>query len=516
MDKRKLGIALSVAIAVVLVVGIALALIFFVFVGGRAYPRNAPALDLRDQALSAEDFDRVQEKLPGTYILWNIPFQNGSLSSGEKELKVTSLTDGDVEVLDYALGLETVDGWECDDYVQLARLQQRHPNAQVQFALNISGVNCNWQTKRITVDGLTDEDAEKLCSLSHLEQVRISGCTDYALLRQLQQDHPQWDMTYTVTFGDEEFAYDEAQIRGVDATYEQITGALETMPNLTKLELVNPRAEGEALVALQADYREKGVDITWQVELYGQTVSSDATELDISGAAVKSCEEVEQAVQCLPKLEKLIMSDCGIDSKTMAAFRERQRENYKVVWTVHLSSKCKARTDDTYFMPIQQGEYYFLDKHSEELKYCEDMVCIDLGHHKIHNIDFVAYMPKLKYLILAHTEVQDVSPIVNCQELVYLEVDWSTIRSYEPIAQLKKLEDLNLNQTYCDITPILSMTWLKNLWAPGRSGSVQLKLLEALPDTHVQLQDKNPAGQGWRNLDNYYAMRDYLGMYYME
>lgn len=516
MDKRKLGIALSIAIAVVLVAGIALALIFFVFVGGHAYPKNAPALDLRDRELTVAEFDRIQEKLPDTYILWSIPFQDGTISSGDKTLKVTSLSDGDVEVLDYALGLETVDGWECDDYVQLSRLQHRHPNADVQFDLTISGVDCDWETKRITVDGLTEEDAEKLCALSHLEQVRISGCTDYALLRTLQQEHPQWDMAYTVTFGEEEFDYDEKTIRGTDATYEQITGALETMPNLKTLELVNPQAEGETLVALQEAYREQGVDITWQVELYGQTVSSDATELDISGAEVKSCEEVEQAVQCLPNLEKLIMSDCGIDSETMAAFRERQRENYKVVWTVYLGSKCKVRTDDTYFMPIKQGEYYFLDKYSEELKYCEDMVCMDLGHHKIHNIDFVAYMPHLKYLILAHTEVQDVSPIVNCQELVYLEVDWSTIRSYEPIAQLKSLEDLNINQTYCDITPLLSMTWLKNLWAPGRSGSVQLQLLEALPDTHVQLYDKNPAGQGWRNLDNYYAMRDYLGMPYMD
>ncbi len=210
------------------------------------------------------------------------------------------------------------------------------------------------------------------------------------------------------------------------------------------------------------------------------------------------------------------MSDCGIDNETMAAFRERQRENYKVVWTVYLSDKAKARTDDIYFMPIQQGEYYLLDQHTENLKYCEDMICIDVGHHAIHNIDFVSYMPNLKYLIIAHTEVQDVSPIVNCQELIYLEVDWSTIRDYTPITKLKKLEDLNLNQTWCDLTPITEMTWLKNLWIPGRGYRWGQMLTEALPNTRVQYQKGNAPGEGWRNLQNYYDMRDILGMEYMK
>ena len=141
---------------------------------------------------------------------------------------------------------------------------------------------------------------------------------------------------------------------------------------------------------------------------------------------------------------------------------------------------------------------------------------MDLGHHMIHNVDFLAYMPHLKYLILAHTGVRDISPITACQELVYLEVDWSEIKDYTPIAELKSLEDLNLNKTACDITPILKMTWLKNLWAPGRGASTREKLLEALPDTRVVLTEPTPEGQGWRNLPNYYAMRDYLEMPYMK
>lgn len=513
MDKRKLGITLVCAIALVVAVSIALMLTLFTFVDGHFYPKNAPALDLREQVLTAEAFEEISAAMPDCYILWNIPFQGGYLVSSETDLTLTSLTEADVDTLNYATALKTVDGTGCTDYALLAQLQQRHPGAKVCYNMTISGQECDQDTRELKLKGLNQEDAKKLSCLLNLEALEITGCTDYALLNELQQAHPEWNLRYTVALGQEEFFWDSKDVQVTGAEYDQIASALAVMPALENLNLINPVSQGADLVSLRESYPD--VTITWQVEIYGQTVTDDITELDLSGIAVDSCEEVEALVACLPNLEKLIMSDCGIDSPTMAAFRERQRENYKVVWTVYLGKKCVVRTDDTYFMPIKQGEYYFLDQYSEELKYCEDMVCLDLGHHKIHNIDFVAYMPHLKYLIIAHTEVQDVSPIVNCQELVYLEVDWSTIRSYEPIAQLKSLEDLNLNETFCDITPILSMTWLKNLWAPGRSYAIQQQLIEALPDTHLQLSKQNAPGEGWRNLPNYYAMRDYLGMYYM-
>ena len=514
MQKRGWITLIVIAVVLILAVGVVWGVTHYVFAGGHLYAKSAEVLDLRGMEITQEDFEKIANKMPDCDITWDVPFQGGTVSSKEAEITVTGLSDADVLALDYLTELETVHGENCPDYAQLAQLQQRHPESKVLYKMTVSGKSCDQDTSKLTLKGLTAEDAALLSYLPQLEKVEVSGCSDYAMLQQLQQEHPQWNLTYTVTLGGEEFDWDAASVEASDASYGEITEGLPGLVELKSLSLTNPDADADQLLGLRQEYPD--IDITWQVEIYGQTVAEDVTELDISGAEVESCEEVERLVACLPNLEKLIMTDCGIDSETMAEFRERQRDNYKVVWTVYLGDKCKVRTDETYFMPIKQGEYYFKDEYSEELKYCEDMVCIDVGHHKIHNIDFVAYMPHLKYLILAHTEVQDVSPIVNCQELVYLEVDWSTIRDYSPIAQVKSLEDLNLNQTYCKIDPILEMTWLKNLWAPGRSYAIQQQLIEALPDTHLQLADKNPAGQGWRNLPNYYAMRDYLGMYYME
>ena len=67
------------------------------------------------------------------------------------------------------------------------------------------------------------------------------------------------------------------------------------------------------------------------------------------------------------------------------------------------------------------------------------------------------------------------------------------------------------------IEPLTQMTWLKNLWVPDRSYAEQQELIAALPDTRVVTDNPSTAsGHGWRNLQNYYDMRDYLGKPYMQ
>ena len=516
MDTRKLTILLCAAIVVVLVVGILLGVAHFDYIDGHFYPQKAQLLDLRGKDYTPEQIDAVREGLPQAVLLWDIPFQGGKLSSDVEKLTVTSLTDQDVALLDYALALEQVDGTNCTDYSQLVALQKRHPQTKVLYRMTVSGVVCDQDTESLTLKGLTEEDAVLLTYLPKLSRLEISGCEDYALLQQLQSSYPQWNLHYTVALGKNAYAWDTKTIQAEQVEEAQLLNAMTGLPKLETLNLIAPRAGIQTLIALREQYPE--TDIHWQVELYGQTVTDETTELDLSGAEVKSCEEVEQAVTWLPNLERLVLGDCGLENEDLAAFRERQRDNYKVVWTITLATR-PALKDRRYISSDATtlwSNCYYYDDEVVNLKYCEDMICLDLGHTGVIHVDFLAYMPHLKYLILAHSGIQYIEPIVNCQELIYLEVDWSTIRDYTPIAELKSLQDLNLNETYCKITPILSMTWLKNLWAPGRAYPDQQLLIEALPDTNLHFYKKDAPGHGWRNLQNYYDMRDMLGQPYMK
>ena len=355
---------------------------------------------------------------------------------------------------------------------------------------------------------------QRLSYLPDLKTVDGTQCRDYARMQQLQQDRPDLAVSYAITVGGTVYPTDTQVLEAANASYAELEGAISVMPQLTEINLTDPVATGEELVTLRENHPE--LTIHWTVNIGSASYSDDAQEVDISGTTMETTETAKAYAAYFPELTKLIMSDCGIDDETMAQFREEMRDQYKVVWTVYFTKKCKARTDEESFMPIKQGEWYFQDHDVGPLKYCEDMVAIDIGHSRVRDISFAAYMPHLKYLILADTDVRDLTPLSNCKELVWLEVGWDAIESYEPLLGCTALEDLNIGRTFADPAPIYQMTWLKNLWCMEISGATQYGWRMALPNTHIVGKGNDVVAYGWRRLPNYYKMRDALGMYYMD
>ena len=132
----------------------------------------------------------------------------------------------------------------------------------------------------------------------------------------------------------------------------------------------------------------------------------------------------------------------------------------------------------------------------------------------VTNCEWVKYLPKLKYLVIADTNIRDISPLSQLQELVFLELFMSPIRDYSPLLECKKLEDLNLGYTYGSYEPILQMTWLKRLWWSG-NWKARTTLPKLLPDTETNFLSRSSTGDGWRTGQHYYEMRDFIGMAYM-
>jgi hypothetical protein len=249
--------------------------------------------------------------------------------------------------------------------------------------------------------------------------------------------------------------------------------------------------------------------------------------------AVKDLTELEQQMEYLPDAATLTLGLCGLDdpawgsskstlavceieNEAVAAFRDRVRDRYKVAWTVRLGPNIALRTDVDNFMPGHFGVGRLFTAHAYNLRYCEDMVTLDIGHMTLSDVSFLEFMPKLKHLILAWTEVQYIEPIRNCKELVFLELDNSCIRDYSPLLELTALQDLNIGNTHCDITPVLEMTWLKNLWMIQCTTRSAYTAAQTLTDTNVVVSGSATVSNGWRHLQNYYDMRDNLGVPYMD
>ena len=510
------------------ILGLLLALIFLVvclkfcvLAGGRLYPRGRAELDLRERRISAGTYDKLQKALPDTDILWNVPFQGKLLPSNITELTVTALTAEDARTLLYFKSLQVLNAEGCTDYENLLTYRLQSPGCRVRYRVTVGGSTYDSDAKMLMVTEFTEDDAAKIAYLPDLEIVDGSGCTDYGNLAALQAAYPGLSVRYAVTLGDSELEADTVEATVTGAESGQLIQALAGLPNLKNLTLIDPAADGSTLQALRLQYPD--LTLSWYFRVNGREIGEDAVEVDVSGMDFSSLAAAENMASCFPKLEKFIMSSCTVGGKaigneTMADFRERMRDSYKVVWTVRCG-KLSVRTDATTFMPTREHEYYFLDSMAPNLKYCEDMICIDIGHHKVKDISFVRYMPHLKYLILTDTAVQDISPVAELKELIFLELTFGIVRDYTPLLQCTALEDLNMDKLdyYADPTPIYQMTWLKTLFWHRCNTQVQQKLAEALPNTHLDFTGTttNPIHTGWRNLQNYYDMRDLLGMPYM-
>lgn len=506
---------LMVLIILLLFVSVAAGLMWhmthYVMVDFTFYPKDAQTLDLHGQEITVRHYKKITRRLPNCDIAWDVPLSDGRYPEDSKEITITTLTDRDVENLDYLTELETVQAKGCTDYRQLLALRNRRPEVKVIYNVALGGSEYSGDAAQIDVKDISAEEISLLACLPDLQTVICSGGQE-DVIGQLQEYCHSKALEFCIRVGGEEISDSAKSVSASSVTEAELT-LLQFLTDMEQLHIESPKASAESLIQLKTSRPD--VDISWEAEICGELHSTQEEEIDLSAAEVESIAQIKAAMTYFPDAKTVFLGKCGIANEELAAYREEMREDYKVVWTVELGKKLTARTDDTTFMPVREGVYYFNDEEAYNLRYCEDMVCIDIGHMSISDISFVEYMPELQYLVLAHTQVQYIEPISSCKKLKFLELDNSPLKDYSPLVGCTALEDLNLGNTYADFEPIGTMTWLKNLWMIGCSRGPAYRMTQALTETKVMISGTATVANGWRNLENYYAMRDLLGMEYM-
>ena len=533
--KEKKGFVIVLTVILVLLAAVVAVSVWVLtryhIVAGEFYAKDAAVLDLREEEITPNRFDKIREKMPEAEIQWNIPFQNGTIPNDVTEVTVTSLTEKDIEALDYAENLTTVQAEGCTDYEILAMLRQHRPELEVNYSVAFSSRSAAWDTEELSFSSVVEEDIQLLQHLPNLKKVVLTdGSYDRKTVEALRGSVLNAGLEFGMILREKTYTTAEESLE-IEAITEADIEMLQYFSQLKELRLKNPAAAPEMIFALQEQL--PGVAVSWEVILGDQTFNSQTTTVDLTMVEITDLAEVERKMQYLPDLEQVTFGVCGIDNpdwgnsrskltaspienEEMSAYRDRVRENYKVVWTVRLGPSIALATDKDNFMPNHFGVGQLPDSYAYNLRYCEEMVCLDLGHMTLTDISFVEFMPNLKYFILAWTEVQYIEPIRTCKNLIYLELDWSCIRDISPLVDCTALEDLNLGCTYCDITPLTQMPWLKNVYMIRRHSAGVVGT--ALPDTRVVTSsdpDAATVGYGWRRLPNYYAMRDCLNAPYM-
>ena len=553
MKKKILLILLFAALAAAVVLPVSQ----YTLVEWKLYPRNSAVLDLRGQSLTPDEVARLEQALPEATIQWDIPFQGGVIPGDAEEVAIDSLTGEEAEVLATLPKLRSVQAESCRDYETLMYLKRLRPDVEIRYQVSLNGKSFASTATELELGGIAEEEIALLSYLPEVNTVTLSG-GEPETLAMLKECCTAQGIALRVQVGGSILSDDMEELTLPEAGNEDVA-LLHLMTGLKTLHFTEPVADGEALAALAEALPDTAV--TWEKTLLGLTFSQDAKEIDLteilaladgqlpgartvyqrgldyqvqhteeevrsavkifkgnplpdkSAATADLIAEVEAAMAYFPEAEKLVMCGCVLDNEAMAAFRERHREDYKVAWSVDCG-EIAPRTDATFFMPVKYHVYYLSNSQAYNLRYCEEMVAVDIGHMNVSDISFVEFMPELQYLILAHTSVQHIDSLAKCPKLKFLEVDHTAVQDLSPLLSCTELEDLNIGNTWCPVDPLKEMPWLKNLWMIFRGNRVP-ELAEVLTDTNIVYAGTATVDSGWRDLPNYFDMRDALKMYYM-
>ena len=473
-------------------------------------------LDARETGMTVEQYEWLRAQLPRCRILWDVPVQGRYYPWQTTEIAVEQLTDADIHALGYLTELASIDTGSWQDHDRIRLLQETDPGCSIHYRVELGGELRDWDAASLEVaDGDAEELLRKLPLFPQLESVVLTGnVPQLDSLAALQQRFPevlfQWKLPLMGRNLETDMAY--LDLSGAELAD---TKELETLlPLLPKLKTV--RLEGSGLneaqcIALATQFPR--IQFIFDVTIGEHSLRTDATQIDISDTLLESTEQIEALLPCFHDLEKVIMCRCGIPSEEMDALNKRHGD-IRFVWSVELAG-MEFRTDAVHFTPNRWG-LKCTDENIYDLRYCTDMVCVDVGHaFRLTNCDWVAFMPELKYLILAETGISDLTPLTDHRNLIYLELFLSKVKDYSPLTTCKALEDLNLCYTQGDYKPIAQLTWLKRLWWSG-SWKARTKLPDLMPDSvYMEFLSTSSTGRGWREGQNYYDMRDFIGMEYM-
>lgn len=494
------------------------------------FPRLT-SLNITDAELSVEEYRVLAAALPGCYIRWSIPIGGSRYDSAAAEIAVSDFTAEEVERFALFDGLDTVDANGCRCYDELISLQTLLPETKVLWNVEVAGTLLDQDTTNITVDGgVVDLSTltEYLRRLPALEQVTVENCVLTAQEKSwLLATYPDvaftWSVTLLGTLYDSSVT--ELSFAGRSLSAADLKNIADALPNFHSLEVLDLRGCGFTAGDFQLLYdRKPGLNIYWEIELYGQTFSTDATELDLSNITIENLAPLEEAIAWMPHLEKVIMCDCGLSNETMDKLNQRH-EGIRFVWNVYLGG-VPLRTDATAFFSSNFNEPN--DEEFALLRYCHDMLVMDLGHRMVTDLSFVEGTPHLKYLILTNSTAADLRPLSCLKELEMLEmVDAAPVAlDLTPLLECDSLVDLNIcayrhtdnGQEIADI--LCQMTGLERLWFCTYQLDEQQRqqVVDALPNTEIYCSNDVTSCMGglWRYHERYYDMRDMLGMFYMD
>ncbi len=290
---------------------------------------------------------------------------------------------------------------------------------------------------------------------------------------------------------------------GAQPDASELEALLDAHPQITSVRLGTPDA---ALLSVAAA-RSGSVRFDYEVEAFGRTFST-ADEIIDFGDSIDDDDVagLTNLISQLPNLKEAHMYESTLSQESMDLLFDSFPDVF-FGWTFRMcKGKYVVRTDITAFC-TQLGAplHEFTQEDFEQLRYCRNMLALDLCHNAITDVSFLRSFPKLKLLIIGDNQLTDISPLADLKELEFLEIFMNyDITDYSPLSGLQ-LTDLNVRcpggkRGRLKADAFLNMTTLERFWASSghMSDEEQDRIRKALPDCEISITKDHSTGDDWR------------------
>lgn len=517
---------LTSVLAVALVAGIFLYM-YFPF-NGLWIKRDSQELDLRGYEISYEDYRELKEELPGCRILWRIPIGGRTFDCTAREITIETLDASDTELFRLFENLQEIHAVGLDCYEDLQIMAQQLPQCRIDWKIRLGSREFLPGEQVLDLTGAGVDSQELLLELQWLENLEWVEIRDAAFSQAereaLQEAYPDMVFIWPLDVEGKTWMNTETHLSyaGMKPDPQVLAEAAGELTAVEELDLTGCGLTTQELLLLQEAYPE--AVIRSEITLFGQVFTTDAETLDLSGIPMEDTQALEEILPLMHNLTWVDMCDCGLSNEVMDDLNKRY-DPLRFVWKVHFSVYT-LRTDATFFCAsdLPENGYVAIKMNDEQLaplKYCEDLIALDLGHMRYTNLSFLENMPKLQYLILVEARFSDITAIGKLEELVYLEIFMNKFDDLTPLLNCKNLKHLNIGYTSGFDTSVLKeFTQLERLWYPGNTMSKEEieEVKAALPNTLCHFPASDPdgsTGAGWREADIYFEMRNIFEMHYM-
>lgn len=504
-----------------------------IFIQGDAYPLTAAALDLRDKELTVSEYDQIVSQMPDCRISWNVPFRDIAYPNDTTSLTVGDVTQSELTFLvSYFPNLTALDATGCEDYALLEEFQEEHPSCLVTYQVNLGGTSVTPDIQALTLEEGDYDYALLTENMVHLPKLTSLTLTKTELTLEqidaLKAAYENVAIRCTVEILGSEYDVETTSLNLSALTSQDVSSTAEKLamlPGLQTVELMKDDGTSDLTTVDVKQLMEAAPEIVFHYtfDFFGTTLSTDTEEVEIKNQNIgdDNENEVRLALDLLTNCKRFVLDNCKLSNEVMAQIRDDYRDRTKVVWRVWFG-QGSSLTDAELMRVV--GD--LLDSNCKDLIYCEDVVCIDLGHNEwLTDTSFIAGMVNLEYCIISGAPIKDLTPFSNCKKLKFLEIAFCEyIDDATPLAQCESLEMLNISNTHIvDLSPLddLPLTHMCAKLNPSGKSRVpsdeQNRFIEKHPDCWTTFDGSQPYGPGWRYdedgitpLPYYQQIRDWM------